>query len=120
MMAASVQYIMPTFTYTNFSLEEQSKVLKAGRSNTCLVSGVLHSPYPCRAIIRGGAVPPCHDVQDATKLLKANPDAKIPHVSEGIHDLFKRMRKNLNLDDGEYLTDLKPYHDQIIASIPKE
>ncbi len=32
-----VQYINPNFTYKNFSLEEQAKILKAGRSNNELV-----------------------------------------------------------------------------------
>ena len=32
------QYIDPNFTWVNFSLEEQAKILKAGRSNNLLVN----------------------------------------------------------------------------------
>lgn len=62
------EYIDPTFTYTNFSLEEQAKILKAGRSNNCL---------------------------DVSKLLAVYPN--IPPISVAIVDLFKRMQKNLSL-----------------------
>ena len=33
MLDLYIKYIDPTYTYTNFSLEDQDKVLKAGRSN---------------------------------------------------------------------------------------
>ena len=36
-LALYKQYIDPSFTWTNFSLEEQAKVIKAGRSNNELV-----------------------------------------------------------------------------------
>jgi dTDP-4-dehydrorhamnose reductase len=57
------QYIDPNFTYTNFSLEEQAQILKAGRSNNEL---------------------------DTTKLVKEYPN--IPHIQTAIVDLFKRMQ----------------------------
>lgn len=40
------QYIDPNFTYVNFTLDEQDKVLKAGRSNNCLDVSRLLSYYP--------------------------------------------------------------------------
>jgi nucleoside-diphosphate-sugar epimerase len=61
------QYIDSEFKYTNFTLEEQSKILKAGRSNNEL---------------------------DSTKLLKWYPN--IPHIKESIIEVFKRMQKNIN------------------------
>eukprot|EP01111_Echinosteliopsis_oligospora_P014018 TRINITY_DN518_c0_g1_i1.p1 TRINITY_DN518_c0_g1~~TRINITY_DN518_c0_g1_i1.p1 ORF type:complete len:301 (+),score=71.63 TRINITY_DN518_c0_g1_i1:27-905(+) len=56
------KYIDPNFNYTNFSLDEQAKILKAGRSNNEL---------------------------DATKLATAFPS--IPHIKEGIIGVFERM-----------------------------
>ena len=64
------EYIDPSFTYTNFSLEEQAKILKAGRSNNCL---------------------------DCSKLLAVYPN--IPPISVAIVDLFKRMQKNVHRND---------------------
>ena len=61
------EYIDPSFTYTNFSLAEQTKILKAGRSNNCL---------------------------DCSKLLAVYPN--IPPISVAIVDLFKRMQKNIH------------------------
>lgn len=61
------EHIDPNFKYTNFSLEDQAKILKAGRSNNCL---------------------------DVTKLVKEYP--QIPHIDVAIVDLFKRMKVNLN------------------------
>ena len=58
------QYIDPNFVYQNFSVEEQSKILKAGRSNNEL---------------------------DPSKLLKEFP--QIPHIKDSIIKLFKRMVK---------------------------
>jgi len=40
------QYIDPQFTWVNFSLEEQSKVLKAARSNNMLDTSKLEKLYP--------------------------------------------------------------------------
>jgi len=62
------QYVDPTFTYRNFTEEEQSKILKAGRSNNEL---------------------------DQSKLLKALPDVPIPHIKESIVGVFQRMKENL-------------------------
>jgi len=58
------KYIDPDFTYENFSLEEQAKVLKVGRSNAEL---------------------------DATKLLKDFPT--IPHIKESIIHVFENLKK---------------------------
>lgn len=63
------EYIDPTYEYVNFSLEEQSKILKAGRSNNELDSSKLLSWYP-----------------------------QIPHIKDSIRDVFKRMRYNLGLE----------------------
>jgi dTDP-4-dehydrorhamnose reductase len=57
------RYVDPTFTYCNFSVEEQSKVLKSGRSNNEL---------------------------DVGKLLAVVPDLHIPHIQQSIVALFKR------------------------------
>lgn len=57
------KFIDSSFTYQNFSLEEQSKILKAGRSNNEL---------------------------DADKLLKEFP--QIPHIKQSIIQVFMRMR----------------------------
>ena len=56
------KYINPNFTYQNFTVEEQSKILKAGRSNNEL---------------------------DPSKLLKEFPG--IPHIKESMIEVFKRM-----------------------------
>nr|QBK89631.1 MAG: NAD dependent epimerase/dehydratase [Pithovirus LCPAC001] len=61
-----IKYIDPDFKYTNFSLEDQSKILKAGRSNNTLDSSKLVALYP-----------------------------EIPHISKSIVELFKRMQINL-------------------------
>lgn len=68
------KYIDPTFTYKNFTLEEQAKILAAGRSNNEL---------------------------DATKLINANPDATIPHILDGMDACFRRMAVNLQKDGGK-------------------
>jgi len=64
-LALYKQYIDPSFTWVNFSLEEQAKILKAGRSNNEL---------------------------DCTKLLKEYPN--IPHAKTSIVEVFKRMQVN--------------------------
>ncbi len=56
------KFVDPNFTYHNFSVEEQSKILKAGRSNNEL---------------------------DPSKLLKEFPG--VPHIKESIIEVFKRM-----------------------------
>lgn len=63
------EYIDPNFTYRNFSLEEQSKVIKAGRSNNHL---------------------------DATKLLE---QFEVPHIQDSIRQLFKRMKSGVSSED---------------------
>jgi UDP-glucose 4,6-dehydratase len=55
-------YVDPTFIYTNFTVEEQDKILKARRSNNEL---------------------------DASKLLKEFPN--IPHIQTSIHSVLKKM-----------------------------
>lgn len=60
------QYIDPKFEWCNFSLEEQAKILKAGRSNNKLEVDKLKSLYP-----------------------------EIDPISIGIEKLFQRMKINL-------------------------
>jgi len=62
------KYVDPEYTYTNFSVEEQAKILKAGRSNNTL---------------------------DHTKLVNALPDVHIPEIHESMEKVFQRMRVNL-------------------------
>jgi 3,5-epimerase/4-reductase len=62
------QYIDPEFNYTNFTVEEQDKILKAGRSNNEL---------------------------DTTKIVAALPDITIPPIKESMVEVFKRMKTNL-------------------------
>ena len=58
-----IKYIDPEFTYSNFSEEEQNKILKAKRSNNCL---------------------------DSSKLLREFPE--IEHISVSVDRLFQRMK----------------------------
>lgn len=60
------EIIDPEFTWSNFSLEEQAKVIKAPRSNNYL---------------------------DASKLLNEYPS--IPEVRQAVRDCFLRMKNNL-------------------------
>lgn len=62
------KYIDPSYTYTNFSVDEQAKILKAGRSNNTM---------------------------DHTKLVNALPDVYIPEIHESMEKVFQRMRVNL-------------------------
>jgi 3,5-epimerase/4-reductase len=62
--------IDPTFTYKNFSLEDQSRILQAGRSNNEL---------------------------DCGKLLQAVPDCRIPHIKDSVVQLFHQMKTNLSV-----------------------
>ena len=66
------KYIDPEFTWKNFSLEEQAKILAAGRSNNEL---------------------------DSSKLVEACKQfgIVIPPIQESIIDVFERMQKNLGL-----------------------
>eukprot|EP01113_Clastostelium_recurvatum_P045437 TRINITY_DN7809_c0_g1_i3.p1 TRINITY_DN7809_c0_g1~~TRINITY_DN7809_c0_g1_i3.p1 ORF type:complete len:302 (-),score=38.92 TRINITY_DN7809_c0_g1_i3:28-933(-) len=61
------KYVDNTFTYSNFTLEEQAKVLKAERSNNEL------------------------DVSKLTRLYPA-----IPHIHKSIHAILIQMRHNLD------------------------
>lgn len=65
------QYIDPEFTYTNFTIEEQDKILKAKRSNNEL---------------------------DCSKMVQALPDVEIKPIKEAIHGVFQRMRANLEAE----------------------
>ena len=66
------KYIDESFTYKNFSLEEQAKVLAAGRSNNEL---------------------------DATKLVTKCRELglEVPPIKESIVHVFERMQVNLGL-----------------------
>jgi 3,5-epimerase/4-reductase len=65
------KYVDPSYTYTNFSLEEQAQILKAGRSNNTLT----------------------HE-----KLTSALPDVHIPEIHESMEQVMIRMRRNLEAD----------------------
>jgi len=62
------KHVDPTYTYTNFSVEEQALILKAGRSNNTL---------------------------DHTKLIAALPDVHIPEIHDSMEQVMIRMRANL-------------------------
>jgi len=62
------KYIDPEYSYTNFTLDEQAQILKAGRSNNTL---------------------------DHTKLCAALPDIKINDIHTAMEGVFQRMRVNL-------------------------
>ena len=65
------KYIDPDYTYTNFSLEDQDKILKAGRSNNEL---------------------------DCNKLVEAVPDCTISEIHAACELVFQRMKENLTAD----------------------
>jgi dTDP-4-dehydrorhamnose reductase len=65
------KYIDDTYTYTNFSLEDQDKILKAGRSNNEL---------------------------NCTKLVEAVPECKINEIHKACELVFQRMKINLTED----------------------
>ena len=67
------KYIDPSFTYTNFTLEEQAKILAAGRSNNELDSSKLVET--CRQF-----------------------GVEIPPIKESIVHVFERMQKNLGIE----------------------
>jgi dTDP-4-dehydrorhamnose reductase len=67
-LALYKKYIDNTFTWTNFTEEEQNAILKAGRSNNTL---------------------------DTSKLEAALPDIRVPPAKEAIVGVFERMRDNL-------------------------
>ena len=62
------KYVDPEYTYTNFTLEEQEKILKAGRSNNTL---------------------------DHTKLMEACEGLEINEIHVAMEKVFQRMRINL-------------------------
>jgi len=63
------KYIDPTYTYQNFTLEEQAKILKAGRSNNEL---------------------------DTTKLMRDMPEGvEINEIHKAYELCFQRMKENL-------------------------
>ena len=62
------KYIDPEYTYTNFTVDEQAKILKAGRSNNTL---------------------------DHTKLCAALSDVEIDEIHVAMEKVFARMRVNL-------------------------
>jgi len=62
------KYVDPSYTYTNFSVEEQAKILKAGRSNNTL---------------------------DHIKLCSALPDVTIPEIHASMEQVMIRMKANL-------------------------
>lgn len=62
------KYICPEFTYENFSIEEQNKILKAKRSNNTL---------------------------DHHKLTNALSDIHIPDIHESMIQVFQRMKLNI-------------------------
>lgn len=59
-----IKYVDPSFRYSNFSIEDQNKILAARRSNNEL---------------------------DTTKFQALLPDIEIPHIQESIHNVFIRM-----------------------------
>merc|ERR1712087_951216 len=68
------KYVDPTYKYKNFTIEEQSKVLKAGRSNNEL---------------------------DSTKLMRDMPEGvKINDIKTAVELCMQRMQKNLTEDLG--------------------
>lgn len=80
------KHIDPDFWYDNFTEEEQSKVLKAGRSNNEL---------------------------DQTKLLEALPDITIQPISEAIVGVFTRMAANLKAEGRFPPSPRKPPRDEM-------
>ena len=60
------EIIDPNFTWTNFTIEEQNKILASGRSNNCLDTSKLQSLYPNILDIKS-AVKKC--LEDMKKLL---------------------------------------------------
>mmetsp|Transcript_24776 Transcript_24776/g.76519 ORF Transcript_24776/g.76519 Transcript_24776/m.76519 type:complete len:307 (+) Transcript_24776:49-969(+) len=63
------ELIDPDFTWTNFTVEEQDKILKARRSNNEL---------------------------DCSKLLKALPDVPIPEIHDAMRACFQRTKRHLD------------------------
>lgn len=70
-LALYKQYVDPSYTWSNFTLEEQAKVIVAARSNNTL---------------------------DHAKLVAALPDMHIPEIHEAVAGCMQRMRANLEKD----------------------
>jgi len=70
-LALYKKYVDPSYTWTNFNLEEQAKILKAGRSNNTL---------------------------DHNKLVNALPDVQINEIHVAMEGVFQRMQKNLEAE----------------------
>jgi hypothetical protein len=71
MLDLYIKYIDPDYTYSNFSLEEQAKILLGGRSNNEL---------------------------NCNKLVKAVPECEINDILTACDLVFQRMRKKLEAD----------------------
>jgi dTDP-4-dehydrorhamnose reductase len=67
-LALYKKHVDPSYTWENFSLEDQDKILKAGRSNNTL---------------------------DHAKLCAAFPDREIPEIHASMEEVMKRMKVNL-------------------------
>jgi 3,5-epimerase/4-reductase len=70
-LAAYKKHVDPDYTWSNFTLEEQSKVIVAARSNNTL---------------------------DHAKLVGALPDLYIPDIHEAVDKCMQRCRANLEAD----------------------
>ena len=68
MLDLYIKHIDPTYTYTNFTLDEQAKILKAGRSNNEL---------------------------NCQKFVEAVPECEINEIHVACEQVFIRMRENL-------------------------
>ena len=81
------KYIDPTYTYKNFTLEEQSKILKAGRSNNELDSTKLMRDMPEGIVI--------HDIKTAVELCMQRMQKNLTEEFGPLPDsLPKEIRKN--------------------------
>lgn len=70
-LALYKQFVDPTYTWQNFSVEEQAKILKAGRSNNTL---------------------------EHAKLAAALPDVHLNEIHVAMEGVMRRMRANLEKD----------------------
>jgi 3,5-epimerase/4-reductase len=71
------KYIDPAFSWTNFGLEEQSKVIKAGRSNCELDTSKIVAKMQSYGI-------------------------EIPEVHAGYEQCFQRMKMNMELEHNKH------------------
>lgn len=70
-LALYKKHVDPTYTWSNFTIEEQDKILKARRSNNLLTTD---------------------------KIVAALPELHIPEIHEACEGVFQRMRKNLEAE----------------------